>query len=97
MTAAYIEVLRILGQEELHRELLPMSKQGRWDEMGELMEPSIADCFILSGTLEELPEQIVCRFHGRADRIAPYFPLPDYEPERMSDFMKAVHGGRHRL
>ena len=90
-TPAYVEVLRALGQEELHRELLTMSKQGRWDEMTELMEPSIADHFILSGTLEELPEKIVSRFHGRADRIAPYFPLPNYEPERVSDFMKAVH------
>lgn len=90
-TPAYIEVLRVIGQEELHRALLPMSKQGRWDEMAELIEPSIADHFILRGTLEELPEQIVRRFHGRADRIFPYFPLPDYEPERVSDFIKAVH------
>ena len=90
-TPAYIEVLRLLGQEELQRALLPMSKQGRWDEMAELMEPSIADHFLLRGTLEELPEQIVDRFGGRADRIFPYFPLPDYEPERLSDFIQAVH------
>jgi hypothetical protein len=55
------------------------------------MEPSIADHFILRGTLEELPEQIVRRFHGRADRVSSYFPLPDYEPERLSDFIRAVH------
>jgi probable F420-dependent oxidoreductase len=90
-TPAYIEVLRVLGQEELHHELLPMSKQGRWDEMAELIEPSIADHFMLRGTIEELPEQIVRRFHGRADRVGSYFPLPDYEPERLSDFIKAVH------
>jgi probable F420-dependent oxidoreductase len=91
-TPAYVEVLRVLGQEELQRELLSLSKQGRWDEMAELFEPQVADHFILRGTLEELPEQIIRRFHGRADRIFPYFPLPDsYEPERVSDFIAAVH------
>jgi hypothetical protein len=60
--------------------------------MAELFEPQIADHFLLRGTLEELPEQIIRRFHGRADRIFPYFPLPDsYEPERLSDFIAAVH------
>jgi len=91
-TPAYIEVLRVIGQEELQRELLPLSKQGRWDEMAELFDPQVADHFLLRGTLEELPDQIVRRFHGRADRIFPYFPLPDhYEPERVSDFIEAVH------
>jgi probable F420-dependent oxidoreductase len=90
-TPAYTEVLRVLGQEELQRELLPLSKQGRWAEMSALIEPSLLDHFVLRGALEELPEQIVRRYHGRADRVAPYYALPDYGPERLSEFVTAVH------
>lgn len=90
-TPAYTEVLAMLGHEELQRELLPLSKQGRWDEMADLVEPAVLDHFVLRGTLEDLPEQIVRRFHGRADRIASYYPLPDYDDGRIADFVTAVH------
>jgi probable F420-dependent oxidoreductase len=89
-TPAYTEVLRVLGAEQLQRELLTLSKQGRWDEMAELIEPGLLDQFVLRGTLEELPEQIARRYYGRADRVASYYPLPDYEDGRLADFAAAV-------
>jgi probable F420-dependent oxidoreductase len=90
-TPAYIEVLRSIGYEALQPELLLLSKQGRWDEMAELIEPDLLSHFAMRGTLEELPDQIVARYHGRADRVAPYFPLPEYDSGRLADFVTAVH------
>ena len=89
-TPSYAEVLRSLGQEQLGTELLALSRQGRWDEMTALVEPAFLSQFMLRGTLEELPEQIARRYTGRADRVASYFPLPDYEQGRLADFATAV-------
>jgi hypothetical protein len=40
--------------------------------------------------MEELPKLIAERYAGRADRLGPYFPLPDYEPERIAQFVAAT-------
>lgn len=89
-TPNYIEVLRAVGCEDIQPELLQLSKQGRWDEMAHLMTDDIVDHFAMRGTLEELPDQIASRFAGRADRVGSYYPLPDYEPDRISEFISTV-------
>jgi probable F420-dependent oxidoreductase len=89
-TPNYVEVLRAVGCEDIQPELLRMSKQGRWDDMADLMTDDVLDHFALRGTLEELPAKIAERFALRADRIGPYYPLPDYEPGRVSEFIANV-------
>lgn len=89
-TPNYIEVLRVIGCEDIQPELLRLSKQGRWDVMAGLMTDDIIDHFALRGSLEELPDQIATRFGGRADRIMSYYPLPEYEPDRISEFISDV-------
>ncbi|GAA4753279.1 LLM class F420-dependent oxidoreductase [Nocardioides endophyticus] len=89
-TPAYTEVLRLIGREDLQEALLPMSKAGQWDEMSELVTDDILEYFALRGTLEELPKLIAERYVGRADHLASYYPLPEYEPERIADFVAAT-------
>ncbi|GAA4539154.1 TIGR03617 family F420-dependent LLM class oxidoreductase [Pseudonocardia xishanensis] len=90
-TPAYTEVLRGIGRDDLQPKLLPLSKEGRWDEMADLIDAETLDHFVLRGRLEELPGKIARRYHGRADRVASYYALPEYEPERLSEFVKSVH------
>jgi probable F420-dependent oxidoreductase len=89
-TPNYIEVLEAVGCEGIQPELLQLSKQGRWDDMATLMTDDVLDHFALRGTLEEIPDQIASRFAGRVDRIGSYFPLPDYEPDRLAEFISAA-------
>jgi probable F420-dependent oxidoreductase len=89
-TPAYAQVLRTLGAQDLQPELQRLSKLGRWDEMSTLIEPDLLGRFVLRGTLEELPAQIAGRYAGRADRVASYYPLPDYDDGRLADFATAV-------
>jgi probable F420-dependent oxidoreductase len=86
-TPAYTEVLRLIGHEDLQAALLPMSKEDRWDEMAELVTDDILHHFALRGTMEELPKLIAERYVGRADHLASYYPLPDYEPARIAEFV----------
>jgi hypothetical protein len=58
--------------------------------MATLMTDDVLDHFALRGTLEEIPDQIASRFAGRVDRIGSYFPLPDYEPDRLAEFISAA-------
>jgi probable F420-dependent oxidoreductase len=89
-TPNYVEVLRAVGCEDIQPELLQLSKQGRWDDMARVMTDDIVDHFAVRGTLEELPGQLAARFAGRVDRLGSYYPLPDYDPDRISDFISTV-------
>jgi hypothetical protein len=89
-TPNYIEVLQAVGCEDIQPDLFQLSKQGRWDDMANLMTDDVLDHFAMRGTLEELPDQIASRFAGRADRVGSYYPLPDYEPDRISAFISTV-------
>lgn len=89
-TPNYIDVLEAVGYGGIQSELFQLSKQGRWDDMSDLMTDDVLDHFALRGTLEELPDQIASRFVGRVDRVGSYYPLPDYEPDRISEFISNV-------
>lgn len=89
-TPAYHEVLDVIGYPDLQPELQQLSKQGRWDDMADRISDDLLDHFALRGTLEELPAGIASRYVGRADRLASYFPLPDYEPGRITEFVESV-------
>jgi probable F420-dependent oxidoreductase len=91
-TPNYVEVLKAVGCEGIQPELFQLSKRGEWNQMAEVFTDDVLQHFAVRGTLEELPEQIASRFGGRADRLCSYFPLPDYEPERIANFVSTVRG-----
>ncbi|GAA4724262.1 hypothetical protein GCM10023350_03240 [Nocardioides endophyticus] len=95
-TPAYVEVLRSIGYENLQPELLTLSKHGRWDDMSALFDDDLMERFAFRGTLEELPQKIAHRYAGRVDRVASYFPLPDYPEERISAFLSAARAAAER-
>jgi len=65
-------------------------KQGRWDQLPDLVDDDVLDQFALRGTLEELPSLIRARYGGYYDRAVPYLPLGEADPDRLAQFCAAV-------
>lgn len=76
-TPAYKPVLDSIGAGELQGELNTMSKQGRWVEMGELIDESTLDQFAVVGEPKSIPGQILERYGDIVDRTsAAYANIP---------------------
>ena len=69
-TPAYKPVLDSVGAGELQPELNVMSKQGRWQEMAELITPDLLQEFAVIGEPQTLPEQIIQRYGDVVDRTS---------------------------
>jgi probable F420-dependent oxidoreductase len=69
-TPAYRPVLESIGVGELQGELNRMSKQGRWEEMGELISDDILEAFAVIGEPKSIPTQIKARYGDIIDRTS---------------------------
>ncbi len=69
-TPAYKPVLESIGVGELQGELNAMSKQGRWVEMGGLIDDSMLDAFAVVGEPGQLAGQILGRYGDIVDRTS---------------------------
>lgn len=69
-TPAYKPVLDSIGSGELQLELNAMSKQGRWEAMGELIDDGVLDAIAVQGDTREIARQIKSRYGHIADRTA---------------------------
>jgi probable F420-dependent oxidoreductase len=73
-TPAYRGVLELHGWGELHTQLHALSKQGRWDEMGELFTDDVLAEFAVVAPVAELATALRRRCDGAIDRVLPAFP-----------------------
>lgn len=79
-TPAYKPVLDSIGAGELQPELNTMSKQGRWEEMGNLITPDILKEFAVVGEANTIAGQITSRYGDLVDRTsAAYATIPKAE------------------
>ncbi len=69
-TPAYKPVLDSIGVGELQGELNAMSKQGRWEEMGGLIDESTLSAFAVVGEPSTIAGQIVDRYGDIIDRTS---------------------------
>ena len=74
-TPAYRPVLEQHGWGALQSELNLLSKQGRWDEMGTLIEDDILNEFAIVGEPGDIVPGIRARFGDIVDRVATRFPF----------------------
>ena len=72
-TPAYKGVFDLHGWGDLQPELNRLSKLGRWDEMGGLIEPDILAAFALVGEPADVVAQIKSRYAGLVDRLSVEF------------------------
>jgi probable F420-dependent oxidoreductase len=74
-TPAYRRVLDVHGWGDLQPELNRLSKEGRWEAMGDLIGDELVDVFTVRGTPEEIAPRVLSRYGDLVDRIsfnAPY-------------------------
>ena len=76
-TPAYKPVLESIGVGDMQGELNTMSKQGRWQEMGELITDDILESFAVVAEPDQVADQIISRYGDIVDRTsAAYGGIP---------------------
>jgi alkanesulfonate monooxygenase SsuD/methylene tetrahydromethanopterin reductase-like flavin-dependent oxidoreductase (luciferase family) len=88
-TPAYRPVLEIHGWGDLQPELNALSKQGRWQEMGLLIDDDVLHTIAACGTPAEVAGHIRDRVDGISDRICLYQPGP-MAPETLAEIVDAL-------
>ena len=75
-TPAYRPVLDVHGWGDLQPELNALSKQGRWEDMGKLIDDDILHTIAACGSPADVAAHIRGRVDGVADQICLYQPGP---------------------
>lgn len=78
-TPAYKNVLAVHGWGDLQGELNVMSKQGKWQEMGELVTDEMLNTFGVMGEPDTIVPEIKKRFGDLVDRTSGGFAFADRE------------------
>ncbi|MBT7975401.1 MAG: TIGR03617 family F420-dependent LLM class oxidoreductase [Rhodospirillaceae bacterium] len=78
-TPAYKPVLDSIEMGELQPELNAMSKQGRWEAMGELIDDKTLNAISVQGDAREVARQIKSRYSHIADRTAASYSNMDQD------------------
>lgn len=81
-TPAYKGVLDIHGWGDLQPELNAMSKQGKWEEMGDLITDEMVNTFGIVAEPHELIAEMKKRFGDIVDRTSGAFPFVDKDTQR---------------
>jgi probable F420-dependent oxidoreductase len=88
-TPAYRPVLELHGWGDLQDELNRMSKEGRWAEMGELIDDEVLDAFAVVGEPERIGPGLSERYGDVVDRISFYAPYQS-DPDRWTAVMDQI-------
>jgi probable F420-dependent oxidoreductase len=75
-TPAYRPVLELHGWADLQPELNALSKQGKWQEMGQLIDDDMLHTIAACGTPADVAAHIRDRVDGISDTICLYQPTP---------------------
>jgi len=73
-TPAYRPVLDHHGWGDLHLEAHALTKAGRWDDLGDLVDDEILAAFSVVGELDSVGAEMRARFAGLADRVTTSMP-----------------------
>ena len=87
-TPNYRGVLEAHGWGELQPELNLLSKQGRWQDMGTLIDDQVLDAFAIVAAPDQVPVRIRDRFSGLVDRVTVAFPF--VEKSRRPDLVRTL-------
>ena len=85
-TPSYRPVLDIHGWGGLQDELNTLSKQGRWEEMGTIVDDEILNTFAVVGEPEQIAPELHRRYGDCVQRISFYAPYKA-DPERWRKVM----------
>jgi alkanesulfonate monooxygenase SsuD/methylene tetrahydromethanopterin reductase-like flavin-dependent oxidoreductase (luciferase family) len=88
-TPAYRPVLELHGWGGLQDELNTLSKQGKWAEMGGLIDDEILNTFAVVGEPEQIGPELHRRYGDVIQRISFYAPY-ESDPERWRKVLEDV-------
>jgi probable F420-dependent oxidoreductase len=88
-TPSYRRVLDHHGWGDLQTELTPLSKEGKWNAMGELIDDTILQTFAVVGAPEEIGPEIARRYGELADRVIFYMPYRS-DPALAAQIMRDI-------
>jgi probable F420-dependent oxidoreductase len=91
-TPAYRAVLDLHGWGGLQDELNTLSKQGKWVEMGNLVDDEILNTFAVVGEPEQIAPELLQRYGDVIQRISFYAPYKS-DPERWAPVIAAINAG----
>ncbi len=91
-TPAYRPVLDLHGWGGLQDELNAMSKQGRWEEMGTLVDDEVLNTFAVVGEPEQIGAELNRRYGDCIQRLSFYAPYKA-DPERWRRVMADLKAG----
>jgi probable F420-dependent oxidoreductase len=91
-TPAYRPVLELHGWGDLQTELNAMSKEGRWAEMGDLIDDDILNAFAVVGTPEEAARELHRRWSDVVTRISFYTPYA-VDRDELAGLIEIVKNG----
>lgn len=69
-TPAYRPLLELHGWGDLGPELTRLSKEGRWPEMGALIDDDVLEAFAIVAPLAEVPNKVATRCRGVVTRVS---------------------------
>ncbi len=88
-TPAYRPVLEMHGWGGLQDELNALSKQGRWGDMGDLIDDEVLNTFAVVGTPEEAVRGLKDRWGDILARLSFYAPY-GYDAEQLTDLLSIL-------
>jgi len=91
-TPAYSGVLEMHGWDDLHGQLNALSKQGKWAEMGTLIDDEILNTFAVVGEPESIAPELHRRYGDVISRISFYAPYKS-DPARWQPVIEAIKKG----
>ncbi|MCX2981712.1 TIGR03617 family F420-dependent LLM class oxidoreductase [Halieaceae bacterium IMCC14734] len=91
-TPAYLAPMAAIGYEALHPELNTLSKQGRWDEMTDLIDDDMLKAFAVCGEPASIAGQLQDKYAEFTTRLSIYAPyaLP---PETWKGILTELKAG----
>ena len=88
-TPAYRPVLELHGWGDLQDDLNRMSKEGKWQEMGELVDDEMLNTFAVVGPIDSVVAKLRERWDGLLHRLSFYAPY-DIEPDELTKLIAAL-------
>lgn len=91
-TPAYRGVLELHGWGDLHPELNRLSKEGRWQEMGELIDDDVLETFAVVAEPDGVARGLLDRYGDLVQRISFYAPY-QADPEVWAPVVAELKAG----
>jgi probable F420-dependent oxidoreductase len=88
-TPAYRGVLELHGRGDLQPELTRMSKEGKWKEMGDLVDDELLELIAVVGEPAAVGKELVERWRGTYDRLSLYTPYK-IDPAVLAEIVDAL-------